>query len=206
MKRVNQYERTDRDITNALLALMERKPLEKISVQEILEEAMINRSTFYQHFPDKYAVLEKLQERYLTEMTETIEGLARDQVWDLNVINEAMCGFMTKHRKHLRQMMSVRSENVDLKGQMSDLFMRYLHKESKLTKLEAKILADMIVQFMLDFIETEGDANELPERMLTVWMNMTLYFFRVDAIPGARERILRVIGEMHGLADEETPL
>ena len=44
MKRVNQFERTDRDITNALLSVMERKPFEKITVQDILKEAMINRS------------------------------------------------------------------------------------------------------------------------------------------------------------------
>jgi AcrR family transcriptional regulator len=50
MKRVNQFERTDRDITNALLKVMESKSLEKISVQDILDVAMVSRSTFYQHF------------------------------------------------------------------------------------------------------------------------------------------------------------
>lgn len=37
MKRTNQFERTDRDITNALLALMDKKTFEKITVQDILE-------------------------------------------------------------------------------------------------------------------------------------------------------------------------
>lgn len=40
---------------------------------------MINRSTFYQHFTDKYAVLESLQEKYVTEMTETVKVIQQKE-------------------------------------------------------------------------------------------------------------------------------
>ena len=44
MKRIKQFERTDRDITNALLLLLEKNRFEKITVAQIIEEAGINRS------------------------------------------------------------------------------------------------------------------------------------------------------------------
>ena len=94
MKRVNQFERTDRDITNALLSVMERKPFEKITVQDILEEAMINRSTFYQHFTDKYAILERLQDRYIGGITERIDAVTKDEAWDLTQINQVFCVYI----------------------------------------------------------------------------------------------------------------
>ena len=59
MKRIKQFERTDRDITNALLLLLEKNRFEKITVAQIIEEAGINRSTFYQHFSDKYEIVER---------------------------------------------------------------------------------------------------------------------------------------------------
>lgn len=62
MKRIKQFERTDRDNTNALLLLLEKNRFEKITVAQIIEEAGINRSTFYQHFSDKYEIVERLQD------------------------------------------------------------------------------------------------------------------------------------------------
>lgn len=42
---------------NALLASMAEKPFEDIRVSDICNKALINRSTFYAHFDDKYELL-----------------------------------------------------------------------------------------------------------------------------------------------------
>ncbi len=39
MKRIKQFERTDRDITNALLLLLEKNRFEKITVAQILSSS-----------------------------------------------------------------------------------------------------------------------------------------------------------------------
>lgn len=48
-------------IKNALIDLMEKKPINKITVKEICESADINRSTFYLHYVDQYALLEEIE-------------------------------------------------------------------------------------------------------------------------------------------------
>ena len=198
MKRINQFERTDRDITNALLKVMEQKSLEKISVQDILDEAMINRSTFYQHFPDKYAILERLQEKYIAGLTDRIEELTGSGELDLDKINAALCGYLAQNRSQMRQILAVRSENLDLQGRMRQLFVAWLRRaNAHLNELEMDILAGMTVSFFVYFLNHEIAEEELSTRMLDTWLNMTAYFFRVDDVEEAKERLLTLIGQMH---------
>jgi AcrR family transcriptional regulator len=44
----------------ALQALLREKDFAKISVQDIAEKASLNRVTFYDHYPDKFALLESM--------------------------------------------------------------------------------------------------------------------------------------------------
>ena len=50
MKSDRRVQYTRRTLQESLVALMQEKPLQKISVKEICARADINRSTFYVHF------------------------------------------------------------------------------------------------------------------------------------------------------------
>lgn len=50
-------KRTNLMITKSFTKLLEEKSFSKITVAEIVKNAMIHRNTFYQHFEDKYALL-----------------------------------------------------------------------------------------------------------------------------------------------------
>jgi AcrR family transcriptional regulator len=47
-------------LTEALLRLLNRKEFDDISIQEIADEAGLNRATFYLHYPDKNALLQAM--------------------------------------------------------------------------------------------------------------------------------------------------
>src|SRR5476651_616373 len=53
-----RIKRTRVLLQQALGKLLESKEFEKISVQDIAEEATVNRATFYDHYPDKFALLQ----------------------------------------------------------------------------------------------------------------------------------------------------
>ena len=47
-------------IQNALIELLDEKPFEKVQVQEIIEKALINRTTFYRYYSGKSDLVGKL--------------------------------------------------------------------------------------------------------------------------------------------------
>jgi AcrR family transcriptional regulator len=47
-------------LMGSLLRLLNRKEFEDISIQEIADEATLNRATFYLHYPDKNALLQAM--------------------------------------------------------------------------------------------------------------------------------------------------
>ena len=49
--------RTRKLLSNTLLDMMEEESIEKISVIDLCNRAMVNRATFYAHFEDKYHLL-----------------------------------------------------------------------------------------------------------------------------------------------------
>jgi AcrR family transcriptional regulator len=53
-----RVRRTRRLLQEALRNILEQKEFDEISVQDITESATVNRATFYDHFPDKFALLE----------------------------------------------------------------------------------------------------------------------------------------------------
>lgn len=53
--------RTDRAIEQAFMELREKNPLEKIKIKDLCAMACINKSTFYAHYEDIYALANALE-------------------------------------------------------------------------------------------------------------------------------------------------
>src|ERR1700674_2349544 len=55
-----RMRRTRQLLQGALRTLMQSKSFDEIAVQDITEAATVNRATFYDHYTDKYALLEAM--------------------------------------------------------------------------------------------------------------------------------------------------
>ena len=55
-----RVRRTRRMLQDALAKLLKEKDFDKISIGDIADESTLNRATFYDHYPDKFALLECL--------------------------------------------------------------------------------------------------------------------------------------------------
>ncbi|HAJ96479.1 MAG TPA: TetR/AcrR family transcriptional regulator [Ruminococcus sp.] len=63
-----RQQRTRRSIINAFLALRSEKPLEKITVRELTDKAVIHKATFYLHYHDIYELSESLEEEVINDV------------------------------------------------------------------------------------------------------------------------------------------
>jgi len=59
---------TDERIRYALLELMKEKRLEEITIIAIADKSMINRTTVYRYYVDKYAILQTIENNILKEL------------------------------------------------------------------------------------------------------------------------------------------
>lgn len=70
--------RTRKLLSNTLLDMMEEQSIEKISVIDLCNRAMVNRATFYAHFEDKYHLLafalEELKDSVYAEFTKDFKA------------------------------------------------------------------------------------------------------------------------------------
>ncbi|MCO4622818.1 transcriptional regulator, TetR family [Streptococcus infantarius subsp. infantarius] len=69
-----RYLRTEKLIFDAFAKLLSEKPYEKITVQDIADEAMINRATFYAHYADKDELQQGIQKQVLQQMSDMIDA------------------------------------------------------------------------------------------------------------------------------------
>ena len=65
-----RVRRTRKMLQDALASLLKKKDFEKISIGDIAEESTLNRATFYDHYPDKFALLECLVGSQFQELVE----------------------------------------------------------------------------------------------------------------------------------------
>ncbi|MCB8966638.1 MAG: TetR/AcrR family transcriptional regulator [Chloroflexota bacterium] len=75
--------RTRRLLNEALLALLVERDYENITIQDITEQADLNRATFYLHYSSKEELLVAALEEQFDELVASIEDLATGQpIWE----------------------------------------------------------------------------------------------------------------------------
>lgn len=65
-------KKTLRHIQNAFLRLRANKPLERITVKELSEQAEISKATFYLHYKDIYDLSEQLQNEVVQKVLDSL--------------------------------------------------------------------------------------------------------------------------------------
>jgi AcrR family transcriptional regulator len=67
-----RVKKTETSIRSAFIELRKTKPLEKITIKELTEAALINKGTFYHHYKDIYALSETLENELMEEVASVI--------------------------------------------------------------------------------------------------------------------------------------
>jgi AcrR family transcriptional regulator len=127
-----RQRRTRSLIFTAFSALLERKSYTSVTVQDIIDEADIGRSTFYAHFETKDDLLKELCAELFCHLLDAMEGHSHRHIFDCEAPDSVFL--------HLFQHLQRNDNNILqlLSSQNNELFLRYF--KSNLLRLIEKQL------------------------------------------------------------------
>lgn len=80
---------TQKRIKNSLVTLLDMHKFDLITVNQIVDEAEITRSTFYRYYDDKYSLLSEIEEEILTQLHEARQKIdqqfAKEDMFNVEV-------------------------------------------------------------------------------------------------------------------------
>jgi AcrR family transcriptional regulator len=79
-----RVRRTQKLLREALIALIEERGFEAITVGELTERAMVSRAAFYRNYQDKYDLVEKIFEEAMSTLLNAVGELGQEhppEIW-----------------------------------------------------------------------------------------------------------------------------
>lgn len=163
-----QFIRTDKAIKQAFINLLKTKPFEKITVQDILDETPVTRSTFYKHYHDKYEIAEKMQEEYFNSQMSIRKALHENPIFSPSLLKVSK-----ENRELMEALLKIHTEHVDLRKALAEQSKE--HYLSGITgdypQLEAELYAECITAFQISSNNTQVHSFEY---MHDIFINVLL--------------------------------
>jgi len=162
--------RSQKMIIEAFMKLVIQKGYNNVSIQDIAEEAMINRATFYAHFKDKEDLFDSIFDRSLSVLTSVLD------VTQLVKNNK----IQVKHIEHLlTKMYDVIFQNRDffriiLSGSSQEIF------RSKLAKIVYEKYIDIFNQLKITENEVEIPIGFVIEYMSAIYISTLHWWINND--------------------------
>ena len=174
-----RQQKTRDAIFSAFSRLLEKKRYSHITVQDIIDEANIGRSTFYAHFEAKDELLNSMCTSFFRHIFS--DDLMREETHDFSE-NGNLQARLTHLLYHLKD--KQRDISSILSGDSSDLFMRYF--KNYLTEMFSKQTDEVVFatpndyvlnHYVSSFAETvkwwaEKDMSYLPEEITEFYLNV----------------------------------
>lgn len=77
-----RVKRTQKAIKDAMITLLKKKEINKITIKEITDLADIDRRTFYLHYEDIYDLMQKMQDEVISAFEEQLLNNENDEIPD----------------------------------------------------------------------------------------------------------------------------
>jgi AcrR family transcriptional regulator len=136
-------------LRDSLIELMKEKPITKITIKEICENADINRTTFYAHYKDQYDLLQKIEEETIAWFEDMLNKY--DYKRSNNEIAEMIELILTHVADNSNSIQVLLSENGNLYFQKK-IFSHFINKELVVKHFAGKINDEKSFEYYMIFI------------------------------------------------------
>ena len=115
--------KTKRNIRHSFIRLLHQKSFAAITVQDILDEALINRTTFYRYYDSKYYLAKSLSEEFLRKYEELLDFSLTHRSDAARLFDriDHMASAFYDDRMSLLALWKIRTDDIDLYGSMEDM-------------------------------------------------------------------------------------
>lgn len=161
--------KTRANIKNTFIELLLKKDFTDITVQNILDQALINRSTFYKHYSDKYELAEQLIDEIMKKatvfITERFSNMKDDELF--SIIYKAY-EYVCDNKKIILALWKIRTDKLHLYDDLQDLLkrccMQYLadhnaRKNSSLIDYYSTLYASFALTTIKWFLESGNEPD-----------------------------------------------
>lgn len=114
--------KTEQQIEQAFLQLLQQKSYRAITVQDILDTALINRSTFYRHYQSKAELAEYLVAQFRSQYETFLQKRFADtQSEDLLIFVNDFLKFLNGQKPKILALWQINTSNIHLHQDMYQL-------------------------------------------------------------------------------------
>jgi AcrR family transcriptional regulator len=140
--------KTERNIQQALITLLDRKSFRLITIADLCKEAMSSRSTFYIHYLDKYDLLEKM----VATQTRKFEVSVNARIHQLMTgdFQKSLTEFyheLTNQQRTIQSLFQVHEPNADLRKNFEDILQCHWQKLIQKRSLSPDAPVELIAKF-----------------------------------------------------------
>lgn len=140
-----RVKKTRKNIESAFIALLKEKDFHKITVQDILDRALINRSTFYKHYMDKYQLAETLcDEVFKFLKTAVRERFDCDTTEHILMVLKPVYQILSDRKEEILALFSIHTESIHLYEDMYDFLQKSFYERQKMTNRKSLELLDYL--------------------------------------------------------------
>lgn len=111
-------------LNDSFLKALEKKPLARITVKEICDDADVNRSTYYVYYSDPYDQLSKLEQELMNDQTSLIDSILQEYPMDDDGFQKTITKLLLYYRekKKMLQILLGKYGDVHLEYDMLSFF------------------------------------------------------------------------------------
>ena len=172
--------KTKKILYETLIELMKTKTFEEIKVSDICTKALINRSTFYAHYEDKYELLlefiNSLKEEFINELSKN-KNILNTREYYLEMIRLFLDHI--ENKKDIYNAIMINNRNSIMMDILSSVANNEVIKKMESSNISTKVPANIIAKFYLGGVLNLGiewlrDSNKYTKDEIVKYLEILI--------------------------------
>ena len=166
--------KTKNNIRTTFIQLINEKDFYSITVQDVLDRALINRSTFYKHYTDKYNLAETIAQNFIDEFRSlaNFRFINRESFKELLNVKDKVLEELYAQKMTILGLWKIHTEKIHVYDDMQAILkQRYIEliennvKENSDIEYESYICASILLSTLKFILECQRvyTVNEITE-------------------------------------------